>query len=154
MLVIKCLNDDDCMKPRPFLSRTLNAILTQKLSPPRVGRREEGTPDQLLVVHLCHPGRHHRAELGELDLARVVRVVLSHGQKVREDLTIMEKAPTKAFIGLKAYSKRFLFTSLSRSSSSVSVGLRPRLLMARPSSCSSVKLWVRDRCQVAALPCS
>ena len=66
----------------------------------------------------------------------------------------MEKAPTKTFIGLKAYSKRFLFTSLSRSSSSVSVGLRPRLLMARPSSCSSVKLWVRDRCQVAALPCS
>ena len=101
MLVIKCLNDDDCMKPRPFLSRTLKAILTQKLSP-RVWR-EEGTPDQLLVVHLCHPGRHHRAELGELDLARVVRVVLSHSQKVREDLTIMEKAPTKAFIGLKAY---------------------------------------------------
>ena len=45
MLVIKCLNDDDCMKPRPFLSRTLKAILTQKLSPPRVGRREERTPD-------------------------------------------------------------------------------------------------------------
>ena len=41
MLVIKCLNDDDCMKPRPFLSRTLNAILTQKLPPPSVGRREE-----------------------------------------------------------------------------------------------------------------
>ena len=47
-----------------------------------------------------------------------------------------------------------LVTSLSRSSSSVSVGLRPRLLMARPSSCSSVKLWVRDKYQVAALPCS
>ena len=41
MLVIKCMNDDDCMKPRPFLSRTLNAILTQKLPPPSVGRREE-----------------------------------------------------------------------------------------------------------------